>query len=118
MTARVNEGYAYSAQIGRAGAGLAVLAYLASRYRHSSEAVWRQRIEAGEVTVDGVAARASDLLRAGQVLVWTRPPWPEPDVPLAFAVLHRDRHLLAVAKPRGCPRFRAAAFSPTRCCTS
>jgi 23S rRNA pseudouridine1911/1915/1917 synthase len=27
----------------------------------------------------------------------------EPDVPLAFAVLYRDDHLLAVAKPRGLP---------------
>ena len=43
------------------------------------------------------------LLRAGQSLVWRRPPWEEPPVPLAFAVLYRDEDLLAVAKPRGLP---------------
>ena len=29
------------------------------------------------------------LLRLGQSLVWRRPPWEEPAVPLAFAVLYR-----------------------------
>jgi 23S rRNA pseudouridine1911/1915/1917 synthase len=49
-------------------------------------------------------------VRAGQTLVWRRPPWEEPAVPLAFAVLFRDDHLLAVAKPRGLPTMPAGGF--------
>jgi 23S rRNA pseudouridine1911/1915/1917 synthase len=106
----LNQGYAYREQLGPEAAGLTVLAYLRSRYRHSSSLAWQARIEAGEITVDGARPRASDLVRAGQVLVWRRPPWEEPDVPLAFAVLHRDAHLLAVAKPRGLPSVPAGGF--------
>jgi 23S rRNA pseudouridine1911/1915/1917 synthase len=55
------------------------------------------------VRVDGVPARPGDRLRAGQSVTWERPPWDEPDAPLATAVLFRDPDLLAVAKPRGLP---------------
>jgi 23S rRNA pseudouridine1911/1915/1917 synthase len=44
------------------------------------------------------------------VLVWRRPPWEEPAVPLGFAILHRDAHLLAVAKPRGLPSVPNGGF--------
>jgi 23S rRNA pseudouridine1911/1915/1917 synthase len=37
------------------------------------------------------------------VLVWARPPWHEPDVPLAFDVLYEDDDLLVVNKPVGLP---------------
>ena len=51
-----------------------------------------------------------DVLRPGQALVWKRPPWEEPAVPLGFAILHRDDHLLAVAKPRGLPSVPNGGF--------
>ena len=107
---RLNQGFEYREQMGPAAAGRTVLAYLVARHRHSSEAVWQQRIAAGEVGVDDSPALSSDLLRAGQLLVWRRPPWEEPEVPLAFAVLHRDEHLLAVAKPRGLPSVPNGGF--------
>jgi 23S rRNA pseudouridine1911/1915/1917 synthase len=50
-----------------------------------------------------VRAEPGSRLLRGQSLVWKRPPWEEPPVPLAFAVLYRDADLLAVAKPRGLP---------------
>ena len=99
----MNEGFAYCEEIALAHAGRTVLDYLAVRHRHSSEAVWRERIAAGQVEIRGRRASVEDALRAGERLVWRRPPWTEPDVPLAFAVLFRDDHLLAVAKPRGLP---------------
>ncbi len=85
-------------------------AHLARRHRHSTEGVWLLRIGAGEVFLEGVAARPDDLLRSGQSLVWRRPPWEEPDVPLGFACLYLDAHLLAVAKPRGLPSIPAGGF--------
>ena len=104
------EGFEYRAIVGPEAAGETVLAHLARSYRHSSEAVWRERIAAGQVSLDEAAATATDLLRPGQSLVWRRPPWEEPPVPLAFAVLHRDAHLLAVAKPRGLPTVPNGGF--------
>lgn len=99
----MNHGYEYAEQVGVQASGQSVLSYLARRYRHSDQAVWLARVAAGEVLLDGARATAVDVLRPGQRLVWRRPPWEEPPVPLAFALLHRDEHLLAVAKPRGLP---------------
>lgn len=106
----LNSGYEYREEIGPQAAGRTVLAYLTFRYHHSPEATWRARIAAGEVHVDACAAGATDVLRAGQWLVWKRPPWAEPAVPLAFAVLYRDEHLLAVAKPRGLPSIPGGGY--------
>lgn len=53
--------------------------------------------------LDGQPAAPGTRLREGQVLVWARPPWHEPDVPLAFDVLYEDEALLVVDKPAGLP---------------
>ena len=105
-----NQGFAYRDVVGPADAGTSVLAYLVHRYRHSSSEVWRQRIAAGEVRVGGTAVDAGDVLRRGASLVWTRPPWAEPDVPLHFSVVGQDRDLLAVNKPRGLPTLPNGGF--------
>jgi len=106
----VNSGFAYRDRIGPAEEGETVLAYLARRYRHSGEGEWRERVAAGEVTVDEARAGADTVLRRGQEIVWNRRPWEEPAVPLAFAVLYRDESLLAVAKPRGLPTVPGGGF--------
>ena len=106
----MNAGFEYREEVGHEAAGRTVLAWLTRRYRHSSEATWRERIAGAEVRVDGETALAMDVLRPGQALVWRRPPWEEPAVPLAFAILHRDDHLLAVAKPRGLPSVPNGGF--------
>jgi 23S rRNA pseudouridine1911/1915/1917 synthase len=106
----VNSGFEYREEIGAGSAGLTVLAYLAARYRHSSEEAWRDRIERGEVRLGGATAGQGDLLAAGAVLTWRRPPWEEPAVPLSFAVLFRDADLLAVAKPAGLPSVPNGGF--------
>jgi 23S rRNA pseudouridine1911/1915/1917 synthase len=106
----VNAGFEYREEVGAEAAGRTVIAWLAARYPHSTEAAWRERLAAGEVSVDGEAALATDVLQPGQSLAWRRPPWEEPAVPLCFAVLHRDEHLLAVAKPRGLPSMPNGGF--------
>ena len=106
----MNDGFEYREEIGEEAAGRTVLAWLSQRYRHSTEAVWRDRIASGEVRLDGEVALAMDVLRPGQTLVWQRPPWEEEAVPLGFAILHRDAHLLAVAKPRGLPSVPNGGF--------
>jgi 23S rRNA pseudouridine1911/1915/1917 synthase len=106
----VNDGFTYGEVIGGQAAGATVLDHLTRRYRHSTESIWRARLAAGEVSLDGAVADPTAVLRAGQRLTWQRPPWEEPAVPLAFAVLHRDDHLLAVAKPRGLPSVPNGGF--------
>jgi 23S rRNA pseudouridine1911/1915/1917 synthase len=106
----VNQGFEYRERIDRRAASLTVLAYLSRRYRHSSEAVWRERLERGEVLLDDRPARPGAILRPGLSLVWRRPSWREPGAPLAFAVLYADRHLLAVAKPAGLPTLPGGGF--------
>lgn len=106
----MNEGFVYRERIGPESHGQALIAHLVRRYRHSDEVLWRERLAAGELSLDDAVARAHDPVRAGQSLVWRRPPWEEPPVPLCWAVLHRDAHLLAVAKPRGLPTVPNGGF--------
>lgn len=98
-----NHGAIHQHQISLAEAGLTVGAHLAARHPRASDAEWHQRIQAGQVFLDGRPAAPSDLLRPGQCLVWKRPPWVEPEAPLGTAILFEDPDLLAVAKPSGLP---------------
>jgi 23S rRNA pseudouridine1911/1915/1917 synthase len=103
-----NRGYAYRERI--QGGGDRVLDHLARRHRHSSPEQWRERLERGEVTLDGAPAAPGTVLAAGQELVWMRPPWDEPEVDTRYQVLFEDATLVAVAKPRGLPTLPGGGF--------
>jgi 23S rRNA pseudouridine1911/1915/1917 synthase len=98
-----NGGFRHIEQVSSAAAGQTVLAHLAVRYPLASEAEWLTRINSGQVFLGDEPARRADILQAGQKLTWLRPPWVEPEVPLATAILYEDGDLLAVAKPNGLP---------------
>jgi 23S rRNA pseudouridine1911/1915/1917 synthase len=102
-----NHGYAYRERIAAAGTALD---HLVRQYRHSSEAAWRERIERGEVALDGLPVKVATALAPGQELVWQRPPWDEPEVDLDYQVLFEDEVLLAVVKPRGLPTLPGGGF--------
>ena len=106
----MNEGFTYTELIPPQAAGRPVLAYLTGQYRHSTAAEWEARLQAGLVRLDGRPAQAGDPLGSGQCLSWSRPPWEEPEAPLAWAVLHLDEALLAVAKPSGLPTLPGGGF--------
>lgn len=103
-----NRGFAYRERI-RCG-GARILDHLATRHRHSTEAQWRERLERGEVELDGRPAEPGAILSAGQELVWMRPPWEEPEVDTGFQLLLEDETLLAVAKPRGLPTLPGGGY--------
>jgi len=107
---RLNGGFRYRERVDAGATPCSVLEYLTTRYRHSSGAQWRDRLEGGRIEIDGSVASAATMLNRGQLLVWNRPPWQEPEVPLSFAVLHEDADLLAVAKPSGLPTVPAGGF--------
>lgn len=106
----LNDGWTYVSQVAPADAGQTLLAHLADSYAHSDEETWRARLARGEVVLDDRAATGDERLSAGQQLVWTRPPWDEPDVPLTFEVRHEDADLLVVSKPAGLPTMPAGGF--------
>lgn len=106
----LNRGYAFSSTIGGERRGEPLLQYLAECYAHSSVEQWRERIDGGEVLLDGVAARGDAVLGAGQVVVWNRPPWEEPEAPRQFDVLFEDEVLVALGKPCGLPTLPGAGY--------
>ncbi len=106
----LNRGYAYTTIIGSKHHGQNLLFHLASLYPHSTEQAWQQKLNNGEVTLNGVTAAGSESLTAGQTVVWNRPPWIEPDAPQRFETLFDDPHLLVVNKPGGLPTLPGGGF--------
>jgi len=106
----VNNGFTYTEKIDRLGDGRPLSAYLAERYGHSLEGEWLERIAEGRVLVDGRRPSPDARLRRGQSVSWARPPWEEPEVPLDYAVLHEDAHVLAVSKPSGLPTLPGGGY--------
>jgi 23S rRNA pseudouridine1911/1915/1917 synthase len=106
----LNRGYAYTTIVGGEEHGRTLLSHLAGLYPHSTSEVWQQRLDEGEVTLDGITAMGDEPLIPGQTLVWNRPPWTEPDAPVYFDVLFEDAHLLAVNKPSGLPTLPGGGF--------
>lgn len=105
-----NRGWTYRLRAGAADDGRPLADLLAARYAHSPAAVWRQRAADDQLTVDAVPASGDTIVSAGQLVVWQRPPWDEPDVPTNFGVIHEDADLLVVDKPLGLPTMPAGGF--------
>jgi 23S rRNA pseudouridine1911/1915/1917 synthase len=106
----LNRGYAYTTIISSKYHGQTLLSHLASLYPHSLPQAWQQKLNKGEVTLNGVTATGSESVTLGQTLVWNRPPWIEPDSPQHFEVLFEDPHLLAVNKPSGLATLPGGGF--------
>ena len=104
----LNGGFRYRERIQRGGDS--VLAHFTRNHPHASEALWRERIQGGEVFLDGARPDPDQLLAPGQELVWHRPPWEEPAVATQVTVLYEDEALLAVFKPRGLPTLPGGGF--------
>ena len=106
----LNQGYAYTTVISSRYDGQALLSHLASLYPHSTAQGWQQKLNNGEVTLNGVLATGTESVAVGQSLVWSRPPWVEPDAPQHFEVLWEDPYILAVNKPSGLPTLPGGGF--------
>ncbi|MGD1861822.1 MAG: RluA family pseudouridine synthase [Leptolyngbyaceae cyanobacterium] len=106
----MNQGWTYRDRVPAAAAGQSVLEYYAQRYRHSTRQVWQQRIQQGQITIEGHPCHPAQRLQTDQQLAYHRQPWQEPDVPLEFEVLHEDDDVLAIAKPSGLPVLPGGQF--------
>lgn len=108
--AELNHGFQYRKRLGADAAGVAVIDYLTRHYFRFTREEWLDRIESGRVLLDGIPLSQDEILRAGEVLSWMRPPWQEPVAPRSFALLYRDQYLLGVAKPEGLPTVPGGGF--------
>src|ERR1019366_4567730 len=109
----LNRGYACTAIISSKYHRQTLLSHLATLNPHSTPQAWQQKLNNGELTLNGVTATGSESVTLGQTLVWNRPPWIEPDSPQHFEVLFEDPHLLAVNKPSGLPTLPGGGFMET-----
>ena len=105
-----NSGCVYPDGISPADEGVTVASFYTSRYPHSTDEEWRQRIEAGQVLLNGLPASPDDLLTRGDSLLYRRLPWEEPDAPTDFATLFEDDDVLVLSKPSGLPVLPGGFF--------
>src|SRR4051812_8749331 len=106
----LNRGYAYTTIISSKHQGETLLSHLTSLYPHSTSQAWQQKLNNGEVTLDGNTVAGNELVTSGQTLIWNRPAWIEPDTAQHFEVLFNDAHLLAVNKPSGLPTLPGGGY--------
>lgn len=106
----LNQGWTYLDKVRSAVVGQTVLDYYTQRYRHSERAVWQERIESGQILLDGDRTQGNTQLKPGQTLSYARSPWQEPTVPLDFKVLYEDEDLWVVDKPSGLPVLPGGGF--------
>jgi 23S rRNA pseudouridine1911/1915/1917 synthase len=59
---------------------------------------------------DGTRRRASERVKAGEVVILVRPSFEEPNVPVHFDILYEDDAILALDKPAGLPVHPSASY--------
>lgn len=106
----MNQGCTYRTTIPPLADGRPLLDHLAEQFPHSTRECWRERVESGQLELDGRPAHIDSRLRRGQRLSWMRPPWREPPVPADLDLLFDDGDVLAVAKPAGLPTLPGAGY--------
>ena len=105
-----NSGYTYPDRIPAQDKGVPVAAFYARHYPHSTEEIWRERIRAGQVLLNGRPASPDEPLARGDRLSYHRLPWEEPEVRTDFGTLYEDGDVLALAKPSGLPVLPGGMF--------
>ncbi len=106
----LNKGYSYHEQLNIKALSHTVVSYLEQHFSHSSKQDWLERLQRGEILLDNNIASGHELLQAGQILVWNRPPWFEENTPQTFEIIYQDDALLVVTKPSGLPTMPGGGF--------
>ena len=97
-------------RIDRRDDGRSVLELLTRRFTYRDEAGWRERIAAGELFLDGVPARADDILRDGMTLEYRPTDIVEPEVDPHYSIVYEDAHFLVADKSGDLPVHPAGVF--------
>ena len=83
--------------------GAAVADFLTARFSYQDRAGWRDRIEAGTVTLNDKSCAAETLLRTGDRLSYEPDSRPEPPVDFNIGIISDDDDLLLVNKSGNLP---------------
>jgi 23S rRNA pseudouridine1911/1915/1917 synthase len=108
LSGALNGGHAYRDRVAVDSGSAA--AFYATNHPHSSLAVWRERLAAGEILRNGHPLHHDSPLRAGDHLIWHRPPWWEGAVPANWRVVHEEGDLHVIDKPAGLPVLPAGGW--------
>lgn len=87
-----------------------VLQLLTTRFTYRDAAGWRERLEAGEFTIDGVPASAEDVLLEGMTLQYHPTDIQEPAVDARYRTVYEDEDLLVIDKSGDLPVHPAGVF--------
>ncbi|MCA9577168.1 MAG: RluA family pseudouridine synthase [Sandaracinaceae bacterium] len=91
-------------------AGLRLDRFIQNRIPRLSRTRANEIVKACAYRQDGTRRRASERVRAGEVVLLVRPPMNEPETPQSFGVLYEDEHVLVVDKPAGLPMHPTATY--------
>lgn len=105
-----NDGFTYRDLVSAPADGQSVLSFYSTRYKHSSQSEWRERIAQSCVTINGRVAQVDAPIRRGDILEYHRPPWDEPDVPKELRPLFIDKDVALFDKPSGLPVLPGGGF--------
>jgi len=100
----VNTTFSHSVPVSAKGKPL--LDYFLGRFPYHSRQEWLQRIQAGQVLLNGIAATAETRLRTGMRVQYRMENYAEPAVPVSFREILRQGDLALVHKPAGLPVHR------------
>ena len=79
--------------------GMMLLNYLASRFTYRNLAEWQERIDNGEITVNGNFSLPEYRLKLHDIIEYRPRDIVEPDADLNYRIIYEDEQLLVVEKP-------------------
>ena len=106
----LNSGWTYCDRVRSEEQSARLSDVMERRHRHSSAAIWQQRMASGEITLNGLDCPLDVEVKAGDWIRWARPPWVEAAVPDQWEVVHDDGDVLVVNKPSGLPVMPGGGF--------
>ena len=106
----LNSGWTYCDRVRSEEQSARLSDVMERRHRHSSAAIWQQRMASGEITLNGLDCPLDVEVKAGDWIRWARPPWVEAAVPDQWEVIHDDGDVLVVNKPSGLPVMPGGGF--------
>lgn len=96
--------------VAREFAGMRLDLFVQNRIPRLSRTRAKEIVKACAYRADGTRRRASELVRAGEVVLLVRTRFKEPDAPRELPVLYEDAAVVAINKPAGLPVHPSATY--------
>ena len=96
--------------VAREHAGQRLDRFIQSRIPRLSRTRAQEIVKSCAYRPDGTRRRASERVRAGEIVMLVRPRFEEPDTPKTFGVVYEDDAVLALDKPSGLPMHPTATY--------